>query len=529
MAIYSLRVSTVRRNQGRSASAAAAYRAGVRLFDNRLHYTYDYRAKGGIEATQIYIPDNAPLAYRDREALWNAAERADKRMDSVPAREILVALPHELDRNQRKELVDSFVHSHLRSRGMIADVAIHQPNREGDERNYHAHILVTTRAVDEQGFGKKVPEWHSREFVKDIRREWAQEVNASLERHAPQVERVSEKSFAERGINREPTIHLGRQATAMERRGDITALGQNNRDIAQSNAATREAIRRHVAKTNETAREGKWQWRDSQSIIDDMTIGQKTLAQELAKARAERDAIRALPRPMTVKQAETLLTSKHERDVERTRRAVIETDNHARKEGVSLNHIRQWYEDPGNALLGAACDWDRALEAAVRARQARETAKRELTKQREWLSTDQGKDTVANLREPSLEARRPLRTLERRIARLEKTYELAERDIEKVKLARLMGHERLRVPPDARPPLQGKSDIEYAVNHRSQMSTLSIDAHTRLKMIPPPELDSARQYLRTIPRGQAIPLPMFPHLPGGPNRGIERDGPEIGL
>jgi hypothetical protein len=220
LAIYSLRVQTLARSEGRSVVAAAAYRSGASLADNRLAQDFDFsRKRHGVAHAVVLAPDNTPAELLDREGLWNAAEKADTRRDSVPAREILVALPHELTDQQRCELVEEFARDSLVRRGMIADVAIHYPGHEGDERNHHAHILVTTREIGPDGFGKKNPDWNAKELVVGVRREWADIANRYLERYAPQAERISEKSLAEQGVERAPTEHKGPDVTAMERRG----------------------------------------------------------------------------------------------------------------------------------------------------------------------------------------------------------------------------------------------------------------------------------------------------------------------
>ena len=163
MAQYRLAVQTIQRAAGRSAVAAAAYRSGARLVDDRLAMEFDFAAKEDIEFAAIMAPANTPAGYQDRQTLWNAAEAAERRKDAVPARELLLSLPHELDFQQRRELVRDFVSEHVVARGMIADVAMHRPGKQGDQRNFHAHILVTTRAAGPEGFGRKPPEWWRRQ------------------------------------------------------------------------------------------------------------------------------------------------------------------------------------------------------------------------------------------------------------------------------------------------------------------------------------------------------------------------------
>ncbi|MCF7778981.1 MobA/MobL protein, partial [Sulfitobacter sp. M220] len=145
MAIYHLRATMISRSQGRSATAAAAYRVAERIEDRRTGLTFDYAARGGVDHTEILAPDHAPDWVRDRSELWNRVEEAETRKNSQVAREVRVALPAELTHAQRLELVREFVRSQFVDRGMVADIALHAPGRIGDERNHHAHILLTTR------------------------------------------------------------------------------------------------------------------------------------------------------------------------------------------------------------------------------------------------------------------------------------------------------------------------------------------------------------------------------------------------
>ncbi|OUI89447.1 conjugal transfer protein TraA, partial [Acetobacter persici] len=154
MAIYHLSVKSISRSAGRSVVAAAAYRAGQELTDERQGLTHDYTRKQGVEAAFIVAPDGADWA-QDRNALWNAAEAAERRKDAKTGREYELALPAELDAGARKQLARDFAAELVERYGVVADVAIHGPGREGDNRNHHAHILTTTRTAGEDGLGAK--------------------------------------------------------------------------------------------------------------------------------------------------------------------------------------------------------------------------------------------------------------------------------------------------------------------------------------------------------------------------------------
>ena len=155
MASYHLSVKSISRSSGRSAVAAAAYRSGERLFDARYGVEHDYTRKGGVEHTELVAPDDAPEWAHSRNRLWNEAEANENRKNSVVAREWEVALPSELGGAARRALAVEFARTLVDRYGVVADVAIHEPHREGDDRNHHAHILTTTREIGSEGFGAK--------------------------------------------------------------------------------------------------------------------------------------------------------------------------------------------------------------------------------------------------------------------------------------------------------------------------------------------------------------------------------------
>ena len=182
MAIYHFDASVISRSKGRSATAAAAYRTAEVINDHRTGEVHDYTRKGGVLHTEIIAPDNAPAWVHDRSALWNAVEDAERRKDAQVAREVRVALPSELTTEQNADLVRAFVQEQFVARGMIADVALHAPGREGDQRNHHAHIMLTTREVGPEGFGAKNRDWNAKELLVSWRGSWAEHVNDTLER-----------------------------------------------------------------------------------------------------------------------------------------------------------------------------------------------------------------------------------------------------------------------------------------------------------------------------------------------------------
>lgn len=288
MAIGHLSVKSVSRSKGRSATAAAAYRAGTRIACARGGMTHDYTRKRGVAYTEIIVPPAAAWA-RDRSVLWNAAERSENRKNSVVAREYELALPHELSAQGRVDLAREFA-EHVSARfGVAADIAIHAPHRLGDARNWHAHVLTTTRVVVSDGLGAKTrildDKTTSGREVMALRLAWERMVNQALERErlearismrSLQAQRREAEARAEEhrrhgeadlarlaeaeaiALDRPREAHVGVAAMAIERRAqqeataagvayqEVTPFGALREAVRARRAAAEEAARRHV-------------------------------------------------------------------------------------------------------------------------------------------------------------------------------------------------------------------------------------------------------------------------------------------
>ena len=230
MAIYSFRMQVIGRSAGRSATAAAAYRSGEQVRDERTGKVHDYTGKTDIYASEILMSEGAPERLGDRASLWNEVERNEKRKDSQLCNEIMIALPAELSHAQKQELAREYVQGEFVSQGMIADIGYH----DFDSHNPHAHIMLTMRPVNEEGFGKKERKWNKRDAVREYRANWAEYANLALER-AGLDERIDHRSLKEQGIEREPQIHLGAKVMEMEARGVQTRVGDESRRISAVN------------------------------------------------------------------------------------------------------------------------------------------------------------------------------------------------------------------------------------------------------------------------------------------------------
>ena len=246
MAIYHMHATVISRASGGSAVAAAAYRSGEKLIDERTGEQHDYSRRDGVDGAEIIAPEGAPDWVRDRDRLWNSGEAAEKRKDSQVAREVRVALPHELAPEQRRELVRGFVKEEFSGRGMVADVSYH----DGNSVNPHAHILLTTRELHSDGFGGKDRSWNSKELLSGWREQWAESANRALDR-AGRSERIDHRTLAaqraeaiERGqgaraekLDRDPEIHLGKAAWMARRRGEGNERTRRNDRICDGNRA----------------------------------------------------------------------------------------------------------------------------------------------------------------------------------------------------------------------------------------------------------------------------------------------------
>ena len=328
MAIYHFDASVISRSKGRSATAAAAYRTAEVINDHRTGELHDYTRKSGVLHTEIIAPDTAPAWVHDRSALWNAVEDVERRKDAQVAREVRVALPSELSTEQNADLVRAFVQEQFVARGMIADVALHAPGREGDQRNHHAHIMLTTRAVGLEGFGAKNRDWNAKELLVDWRGSWAEHVNDTLER-CDISERVDHRTLvaqradalslahdaAERGDEPAHAEHMARAVEldrpalpsmsagswSMMRRGLTTPAAERWQEVKQIAAQAREI----AAEFKDWARDWLERMVDGiqeRTLADGPSLRQREPQSPLERLRAVQEAARGPRREATTPQ-----------------------------------------------------------------------------------------------------------------------------------------------------------------------------------------------------------------------------------
>jgi len=264
LAIFHSHAQIITRGKGKSAVAAAAYRAGETIkneYDGEIH---DYTKKKGVVYTEIILPGHAPAEYADRAILWNSVEKIEKSANAQLMREIEIALPVELTREQNILLARRYVEDTFVSVGMCADLCIHDTSKG----NPHMHIMLTMRPIEPNGkWGSKqkkeyifdrdgnkqydpakrqykcrsIPstDWNKHENADIWRQAWQDAANTELERLGFDS-RIDRRTYEEQGIEKVPTVHMGAAASQMEKRGIRTERGDMNRSIEITNKEIRQ-------------------------------------------------------------------------------------------------------------------------------------------------------------------------------------------------------------------------------------------------------------------------------------------------
>ncbi len=254
MALYHFHVGQVKRSAGQSVIESAAYRAGERLYSERYGEYSDYTRKGGVVYAEILLPPHAPREYADRQALWNAVEADERGKNAQLAYSFDIALQNEFTLEENIALAQRFLLNNFVSRGMIADLAIHQPDREGGIENPHFHVLCPIRPLNLDGtWGAKqrrvyradgkfdaVPttDWGKPETLEEWRKAWAELCNTKFKDKGLE-RRIDHRSYEKLGIDQAPTVHEGVAVRQMEAKGIATDKGEHNRWIRSANAMLR--------------------------------------------------------------------------------------------------------------------------------------------------------------------------------------------------------------------------------------------------------------------------------------------------
>ena len=274
MALFHLNVTQIKRSKGQSAIAAAAYRAGEKLYSEYYGETSDYTNKGGVICAEILLPDHAPREYADRQTLWNAVEKAERGKNAQLAYSFDIALQNEFSLDENIALARQFLLEHFVSRGMVVDFAIHVPDTEpGGISNPHFHVLTPIRPIEQNGkWGMKqrrvyeqdeegnrlldadgnyifnaVPttDWGSPETLEYWREQWTAMCNAKFEEKNLPC-RIDHRSYERQGVDVLPTIHEGPSVRQMEAKGIRTDKGDFNRWIKATNSLI-QSVRKKIA------------------------------------------------------------------------------------------------------------------------------------------------------------------------------------------------------------------------------------------------------------------------------------------
>jgi ATP-dependent exoDNAse (exonuclease V) alpha subunit len=303
LAIYFLNLKNFGRSGGSSAVSAAAYRAGERIRDERTGKTYDHSDRQDVMHKEIILPGefaaDAMGWAQDRASLWNTAESAETRKNSRVAREYLVALPAELPHEHRLSLVKGFSHELVERYRFALDVAIHAPRDfpGSDPRNFHAHLLATTREVTTEGLGAKTTvEWNDanrREAglgpaineLLYVRQRWAEATNAALQ-EAHLSARIDHRTLEAQGIDREPAPHIPRAAFEMERLGARSVVAERIREEYQARVESRlqrsaqpvaaAAEPKSIEETRRQSVENWLRWRETQPKLSAAELQQRS-------------------------------------------------------------------------------------------------------------------------------------------------------------------------------------------------------------------------------------------------------------
>jgi ATP-dependent exoDNAse (exonuclease V) alpha subunit len=256
LAIFRLQIKSISRGAGRSATAAAAYRAGERIRDERTGVLHNYSRRTDVHHKEILLPsglEGADGAWAtDRERLWNAVEAVESRRNARLAREYQVSLPPELNEAQRVQLARRFAGELANRYNVAVDLAVHAPPATGDPRNHHAHLLATSRELTVTGFGAKAgldmqsDERQRRGLpagiaeIKAVRERWAALSNQALADAGLEV-RIHHGSLRSQGIDREPLPHIPFVAFQMERRGQRSEIAERIRERYRARVQARQS------------------------------------------------------------------------------------------------------------------------------------------------------------------------------------------------------------------------------------------------------------------------------------------------
>ena len=353
MAIYHLSAKVISRADGRSAVAAAAYRAAEVLHDERLGRSHDFTNKAGVVHSEILLPDGAPARLADRTVLWNEVEATEKRKDAQLAREVEIALPRELSQVEAISLAQDFVREQFVARGMVADLNVHWGRTASGEDQPHAHVMLTMREVGPDGFGKKMRDWNRTEVLVGWRARWAELANERLAELGHDL-RVDHRSHAAQGIELEPQNKIGPAGMRREARGEDAERAAEHAALARRNGE-RIIDDPSLVLAALTRQQSTFTRRDLARLVDRHTGDADQFAAAMAKVEASPEVVRLgmdgrgqerfttremLATEQRMEQAAGTLAARQAHRVT-LRRRLTETTTLGREQGLAFRHVTQ--------------------------------------------------------------------------------------------------------------------------------------------------------------------------------------------
>ncbi len=291
MSIYHLHAKMIGRAKGRSVVAAAAYRAALRLEDERLVRSYDFTNKSGVVHSEVLLPEVAPARLLDRSVLWNEVERVEVRRDAQLAREVEFSIPREMSQADGIRLARDFVREQFVDRGMVADLNVHWDVGPDGEAKPHAHVMLATRAVGPDGFGRKVREWNRTELLLEWRERWASLANERLAELGHDL-RIDHRSYDAQGIALEPQNKIGPAGARREGRGEDAERAAEHLEIARRNGA-RIIADPDLVLAAITRQQSTFIRQDLARLVNGHTADAEQFAAALAKVEASAALVRA--------------------------------------------------------------------------------------------------------------------------------------------------------------------------------------------------------------------------------------------
>jgi hypothetical protein len=338
---YHFSAKAISRSKGQSSVSSVSYRTAERLCDEREGKSFDYTRKQGVEFVLHAAPKDAPEWAHEIGTVWNEVERAEKKKNATLALDYEVAFPHQLNEQQREFILKDFVREEFTRKGFMATAAIHSPSKDGDERNFHAHIMFSYRPLNEDGFARNKDRRFSslenrEETLKHLKERWAELGARQLERAGLDVDaerwRHGHKTLAEQSAlarergdfeyaercDREPTRHLGPLATEIERDGRSSHRGDENREIGARNQDRAELL--EIEK--ELADERKRQHQENRAKLHERAEAQK----------AEREQRKKQERESWIERAKAELANEAEREAKHKTTRERQKDSREKKE-----------------------------------------------------------------------------------------------------------------------------------------------------------------------------------------------------